>query len=314
MSFEAFEPGYKIAIIGAGAVGCYYGGKLAQAGGNVHFLMRADLAAVKQNGLTIHSPDGNFHLDPVNAYATPEEIGPCDLVVIALKTTSNAALEKLIPPLLKENTALLTLQNGLGNEEFLAERFGEKRIMGGLCFVCLNRTAPGVIEHYGYGTLSIGEFEREGQPRTRKVVEDFTATGIKTRLVDNLATERWRKLVWNVPFNGLSIAGGGITTDLILADEGLLKLTRGLMEEVIAAAGDDGHTIPREFIEEQVKRTYKMDAYKPSSLIDYLDGREVEVESIWGEPYRRGVKSGTEMGRLEALYYLLKKLTRTAAA
>lgn len=314
MSFEAFEPGYKIAVIGAGAVGCYYGGKLAQAGGNVHFLMRSDLAAVKQNGLTIHSPDGNFHLDPVHAYATTEEIGPCDLVVIAVKTTSNAVLEKLIPPLLKENTALLTLQNGLGNEEFLAQRFGEKRIMGGLCFVCLNRTAPGVIEHYGYGTLSIGEFGREGQPRTRKVVEDFTATGIKTRLVENLATERWRKLVWNVPFNGLSIAGGGITTDLILADEGLLKLTRGLMEEVIAAAGNDGHAIPREFIEEQVKRTYKMDAYKPSSLIDYLDGREVEVESIWGEPYRRGVASGTAMGRLETLYYLLKKITRTPGA
>ena len=310
MSFDAFERGYKIAVVGSGAVGCYYGAKLAQRGGNVHFLMRSDLEAVTKNGLKILSPDGNIHLTDVNVQGSTEEIGACDLVLIGLKTTANKALEKLIPPLLKENTALLTLQNGFGNEDFLAERFGAERVMGGLCFVCLNRTAPGVVEHFGHGTLSIGEFERGAQERTRQIVEDFKATGIITRLVENLATERWRKLVWNVPFNGLSIAGGGITTDLILADEGLQLLTRNLMAEVIGAAAKEGHVIPHEFIEEQVVRTVKMDAYKPSSLIDYLEGREVEVESIWGEPYRRGLRSGAEVGRLEMLYYLLKKITR----
>ena len=310
MSFEAFDPGYKSAVVGSGAVGCYYGAKLAQRGGNVHFLMRSDLEAVKKNGLQIRSPGGNFHLKQVNAFATTEEIGACDLVLIALKTTANHALKKLIPPLLKENTALLTLQNGFGNEDFLASQFGAERVMGGLCFVCLNRIAPGIVEHFGYGSLSIGEFGRTPQARTRQVVEDFQATGIPTRLVENLATERWRKLVWNVPFNGLSIAGGGITTDLILADEGLALLSRNLMAEVIDAAGREGHMIPREFIEEQVARTLKMGAYKPSSLIDYLEGREVEVESIWGEPYRRGLRSGASMGRLEMLYYLLKKITR----
>lgn len=310
MSFESFQPGYKIAVVGSGAVGCYYGAKLAQQGGNVHFLMRRDLETVKKDGLKIYSPGGDFHLTNVNAFGSTAEIGPCDLVLIALKTTANPSLEHLIPPLLKESTALLTLQNGFGNEDFLAERFGAERVMGGLCFVCLNRTAPGVVEHFGYGALSIGEFERAPGARTRQVAEDFKATGIATRVVENLATERWRKLVWNVPFNGLSIAGGGITTDLILADEGLVVLCRNLMAEVIEAADREGHVIPREFIEEQVTRTMKMGAYKPSSLIDFLEGREVEVESIWGEPYRRGLRSGAPMGRLEMLYYLLKKLTR----
>jgi len=296
--------------VGAGAVGCYYGGKLARRGGNVHFLMRGDLETVKKDGLRICSPDGDFHLAQVNAFGTTEEIGVCDLVLIALKTTANSALEKLIPPLLKENTALLTLQNGFGNEDFLAQRFGAERVMGGLCFVCLNRIAPGIVEHFGYGTLSIGEFERDPQARTRQITEDFKATGIVTRMVENLATERWRKLVWNVPFNGLSIAGGGITTDLVLADEGLQILARNLMAEVIEAAGKEGHVIPHEFIEEQVVRTIKMGAYKPSSLIDYMEGREVEVESIWGEPYRRGLLSKASVGRLETLYYLLKKITR----
>lgn len=309
MSFEAFQPGYKIAVVGSGAVGCYYGAKLAQRGGNVHFLMRRDLDAVKRNGLQIHSPGGDFHLSGVKAYASTQEIGACDLVLIAVKTTANRALESLLPPLLGENTALVTLQNGFGNEDFLAERFGAGRVMGGLCFVCLNRTAPGVVEHYGYGALSIGEFGRAPQARTRQIVEDFKATGIATRVVENLAAERWRKLVWNVPFNGLTIAGGGITTDLVLADEGLRTLCRNLMAEVIDAAGREGHVIPHEFIGEQVARTLKMGAYKPSSLIDYLEGREVEVESIWGEPYRRGLRSGASVGRLEMLYYLLKKIT-----
>ena len=309
MNFAEFPQGYKIAVVGSGAIGCYYGGKLARHGMDVHFLMRSDLDAVKKNGLQIHSPDGDFHLQNVNAHGSTEEIGPCDLVLISLKTTSNKALEKLVPPLLKENTALLTLQNGFGNEDFLAERFGAERVMGGLCFVCLNRVVPGIVEHYGHGTLSIGEFDRGPQPRTRQIVEEFRQSGIIARLVENLVTERWRKLVWNVPFNGLSIAGGKITTDKILADEGLRTLTGQLMAEVIAAAAGEGHTIPPEFIEEQISRTYPMGAYKPSSLIDYMERREVEVESIWGEPYRRGLRAGVAVGRLETLYFLLKKLT-----
>lgn len=311
MNFAAFPPDYKIAVVGSGAIGCYYGGKLAQHGRNVHFLMRRDLETVKKNGLEIRSPDGDFRLPNVNAHASTEEIGPCDLVFIALKATSNNDLASLIPPLLKENTALLTLQNGFGNEDFLAQHFGAERVMGGLCFVCLNRVAHGVVEHYGHGTLSIGEFGRQPQSRTRQVVEEFRQTGIETRLVENLATERWRKLVWNVPFNGLSIAAGKITTDRILADDGLRTLAGNLMVEVIAAAAREGHAIPSDFIEVQFERTAKMGAYKPSSLIDYAEGRAVEVEAIWGEPYRRGLRAGAEVGRLETLYFLLKSLCRT---
>jgi 2-dehydropantoate 2-reductase len=309
MSLEAFPPGCKIAVVGSGAIGCYYGGRLAQHGRNVHFLMRSDLDAVKKNGLIVRSPDGDFHLSHVNAHAGTGEIGPCDLVLIAVKATSNGDLPRLIPPLLHARTALLTLQNGFGNEDFLAEHFGAERVMGGLCFVCLNRVASGVIEHYGHGTLSIGELARAPQPRTERIVSEFRECGIEAHLVENLAAERWRKLVWNIPFNGLSIAAGKITTDQILADDGLLKLAKNLMREVIGAAAKEGHEIQRDFIDLQIARTTDMGAYKPSSLIDYEDDRAVEVEAIWGEPYRRGLHSGAEVGRLEVLYFLLKKLT-----
>ena len=296
----------KFAVIGSGAVGCYYGARLARHGAEVHFLMRGDLPAVKERGLLIRSGENGFHLERVNAHASTAEIGPSDVVLIALKTTSNSALEQLVPPLLKEETCLLTLQNGLGNEEFLAERFGAGRVLGGICFVCLNRTGPGVIEHYGHGSLSIGEFGRAPLPRTRAIAEEFKRSGIAARAVDDLMEERWRKLVWNIPFNGLSIAAGGLDVGAILADEGLRAQAKELMREVIDAANRIGYRIPPGFIEEQIERTLPMGHYRPSSLIDYNLGREIEVESIWGEPYRRAVAAGADVPGLEALYFLLR--------
>ena len=139
-------PNFRIAIVGAGAIGLYYGGKLAQFGRDVHFLLRSDYETVRKRGLRIRSKTENIHLARVNAYRSTAEIGPCDLVIVAVKTTGNAELPPLIGPLLGEKTVILTLQNGLGNEEFLAARFGAERILGGLCFISLSRTQPGVVE------------------------------------------------------------------------------------------------------------------------------------------------------------------------
>lgn len=298
----------RYAVVGAGAVGCYYGAKLAHAGCDVHFLMRSDLDTVRRDGLMIHSPGGDVRLSPVSASSSTAEIGPCDVVLIALKTTANTALPELIPPLLKPQTVLLTLQNGLGNEEWLARNFGAERVLGGLCFVCLNRVAPGVIQHIGHGTLSIGEFGRAPQPRTETIAGDFRRAGIETRVVANLVTERWRKLVWNIPFNGLGIAAGRATVADVLGDEGLHALARDLMRETIDAAGRLGHAIPPSFIDEQIARSWPMGAYRSSSQIDFEKGREVEVESIWGEPYRQAARAGAEVPRIEMLYRLLKRL------
>ena len=297
-----------IAIVGAGALGGYYGAKLARQGADVRFLMRADLEVVRSEGLHVREHGEEWQV-PARAFGSTREIGAVDLVIIGLKTTANAELEKLIPPLLHEGTLLLTLQNGLGNEEFLAERWGAERVLGGLCFVCLNRVAPGVIEHYGHGTLSLGEFGRAPSDRTRAIGALFSAAGVETQVVENLVTERWRKLVWNIPFNGLSIATGGRTCDLLLADAGLRAQVRALMEETIAAAGALGHPIPESFIDFQIERTYPMGPYKPSSMIDWQEGRAVEVESIWGEPWRQGQAAGVPLPRLELLYHLLQPLT-----
>ena len=303
----------RYAIVGAGALGSYYGAKLARAGCDVHFLLRSDLEAVRAQGLAIRSPDGDFHLERVQAYGSPVEIGPCDIVLIALKTTANSALPGLIPPLLHERTALVTLQNGLGNEEFLAREFGARRVMGGLCFVCLNRVAPGVIEHYGHGTLSLGEFKGPPADRTMAVVGDLQRAGIEAKAVQSLITERWRKLVWNIPFNGLGIAAAANAGE-VLHDELLQAEARALMAEVIRAANRLGYAIPPDFADFQIERTWPMGGYRSSSQIDHEAGREVEVESIWGEPLRQAQGAGAETPRLALLYALLRRLAGRGGA
>jgi 2-dehydropantoate 2-reductase len=310
---DSYHP--RIAVVGSGAIGCYYGGKLAASGHDVHFLMRSDLETVRRQGLALRCTDApDVVLPHVQAYGSTAEIGPVDLVLIALKTTANAALDKLIPPLLHSGTALVTLQNGLGNEEYLAQRFGAERVMGALCFVCLNRVAPGVIRHFGLGAMSIGEFQGASQLRTHALTQALVQAGIDAVTVDNLITERWRKEVWNVPFNGLSIAAGELTTDLILASPHLEELVRGLMREILAIAAARGHAISADYIDFQIERTRPMGPYHPSSLLDYQAGLPVEVESIWGEPLREARKAQVEAGRLEALYHLIAHLTAARLA
>jgi 2-dehydropantoate 2-reductase len=311
-------PNFRIAVVGSGAVGGYYGAKLAYLGRDVHFLVRGEeeRATLKRFGLQVKSREGNFRVAKVNAHASTADIGPVDLVLIALKATANDAIPALIPPLLKSETVLLTLQNGLGNEEFLAERFGAERVMGGLCFVCLNRTAPGVIEHQGYGNVTLGEHARYPLPRTHDIAWEFKRCGVPSHVTADLATERWRKLVWNIPFNGLTIlasaqAGRPMTTADILADDSLSYLCRRLMDEVISTANRLGHAIPTDFSALQMKRTAEMGAYRPSSLLDYLGARPVELEAIWGEAHRRAFNAGIDAGRLETLYYLLRQICST---
>ena len=302
----------KIAVVGSGAVGCYYGGMLASTGCDVHFLMRSDLDVVKRDGLRIFTKGKELHLRDVRCAGSAEEIGPVDLVLIAVKTTANGELERLLPPLLGADTALLTLQNGLGNEEFLSERWGAERVMGALCFVCINRTAPGVIRHLDHGTISIGEFRRPASARVRALVQAFRAADVEADAVDNLQCERWRKLLWNIPFNGLSIAAGANVAE-VLADDGLRRLARSLMDEVLDAARRLGCDVPDSFADWQIERSESMGPYKPSSMIDYELGRPVEVEAIWGEPLRQGLAVGAKMPRLETLHGLIRGLTARGA-
>jgi 2-dehydropantoate 2-reductase len=302
--------GLRIGIIGSGAVGTYYGAKLAHGGSDVHFLMRGDLSDVRRDGIVVRGEGENFRVAKVNCYNSTGEIGPCDLVIIAVKATSNDTIVDLIPPLLRRDTMLLTLQNGLGNEEFLAKHFGAERVIGGLCFIAVNRHAKTLVERYDYGLVILGEFGRAARQRTHQIAAEFARAGVKCSVTDDILLERWRKLIWNIPFNGLSIVVGGVDTAAIVGDENLRQLTLDLMDEVIGAANRCGHALARDAWREHMKRTDAMRGYKPSTLQDWESGRPLEIEAIWGEPVRRARAAGAEMPRTEMIYELLKQMDR----
>ena len=321
----------KIAVVGCGAVGSYYGARLGRAGREIHFLLRSDYDVVRQKGLTVRSVEGDFHVQPKCA-RTPEEIGICDMVLIGLKTTANDRFPKLLPPLVGAHTAVATLQNGLGNTEQLARLFSPEQILSGLCFVCLNRVKPGVIHHLEYGMIVLGEFQRRAGPRTQRLAAMFRDAGVPCKVTDNLAQAQWEKLVWNIPFNGLGVAGAAgyealmsaecevrsaesigpvLTTDKLLADPRWEKLLRELMLEVIAAAGGLGFEIPVAFAENQIDRTRTMGAYKASTLLDFERHQPLELESMFLEPLRRAQKAGVPVPRLATLCAVLQQLDQT---
>jgi 2-dehydropantoate 2-reductase len=292
----------SIAVVGSGAVGLYYGGRLAAAGEDVRFLLRSDFPEVSKRGLQVESIAGDFSVPKVAAFRSPEEIGPVDLVIVAWKATSNRHLAEVLPPLLHPETQVLTLQNGLGNCEALAEMVGEERVLGGLCFVCINRLSPGRVSHSGGGRVAIGEWRAGESGRAQRVAARFQAALVPAVPVDDLEQTQWEKLVWNIPFNGLSIAEGGVTTDLLLASPEMELEIRAIMAEVLRAARALGVSLGDGLIDSNVERTRPMGAYRTSSMIDFVEGREVELGPIWEEPLRRAREAGVEMPRTEALY------------
>lgn len=296
-----------IAIVGSGAVGSYYGCRLARAGHNVHFLLRSDYSAVRQQGFSIRSRDGNFAIAPsaIHIYNRADDMPPADLVLVALKATANDHYEPLIRPLVHGTSLILTLQNGIGNEERLAELFGPERILGGLAFVCLNRIAPGVIQHTDYGFVRVGELIEGNTANAARVVELIASTGIKCELLQSLRYGRWEKLVWNVPFNGLGAVLDLPTDQLVNHPEGL-KLVRTIMAEVVAAANALGAALPQQVIETRIAFTKTMGPYRSSMQIDRELGRDMEIEAILGEPVRTATKAGVPVPCMAMLYQLAK--------
>jgi 2-dehydropantoate 2-reductase len=291
----------SVAIVGSGAIGLYYGGRLAQAGEDVRFLLRSDFEEISKNGLTVRSSHGDFELPTVRAFRSSEEIGPVDLVIVCWKATANGALKKVLPPLLHENTQILTLQNGLGNCEAIAEVAGEDRVLGGLCFVCINRIAQGVVSHTAGGQIKVGTFDGTRHERADLIASRFKAANIPCGATDNLARAQWEKLIWNVPFNGLAVAEGGVTTDVLLADPAIETEIRRLMKEVVDAANAQGLGVEENLIDWNIDRTRQMAAYKPSTMIDFVEGRELELGPIWEEPLRRAQAAGVPTPAMESL-------------
>ena len=298
----------KIAIIGSGALGLYYGALLQRSGQDVHFLLRRDFEAITTHGLKVYSINGDFELPKVHGYRRPEEIGEADLVLVGIKTFANDSYAELVRPLLGRDTAILTLQNGLGNEEALAGLFGAERILGGVAFLCSNRGEPGEVHHLGAGRIILGEYGSGAAPRLEQIAEMFRAAGIDCRASADLKRARWEKLVWNIPFNGLC-ALLKQPVDGLLAVPVTRALVRELMLEVICAANAQGlgSPISDEYADAMLAFTDSMGPYRPSMQIDREEGRPLETRAIFRVPLEFGRSAGVAMPRVEMLATLLEQ-------
>jgi len=303
----------RYAILGTGAIGGYYGASLARVGHDVHFLFRTpeEAAHVRARGLRVESKFGDFHLEHVHAYDSPAALPPCDVTIVALKTTHNHLLPDLLPAPTRGGGAVLMLQNGLGAEQHAAEVVGHDRVLGGLCFVCIHKLGHGHIRHQDYGLVTVGQHRADGQPAgvtaaAQQVVDDFAPTNIPFEAAPDLPLARWKKLVWNVPYNGLCVTEQTTTDVLMDTPEHLAHVTALMREVQSACLAVTGRSIDDAHVEKMLDNTRKMTPYKPSMLLDCEADRPLEVEAILGEPTRQAEAGRCAVPHMRALYERLR--------
>ena len=290
----------RYAVIGTGAVGGYYGGRLANAGHDVHFLLHSDYDYIKQNGLQVDSCNGSFHLDSPNIYRSTADMPKADVVIVALKTTRNQLLKELLPPLLHSETLVLLIQNGIGPEPELQQWFPNLYIAAGLAFICSAKTEPGRVNHQCYGNINIGNYSCKNTEIIDCLMSDFIQSGINAALVE-YHEARWKKAVWNMPFNGMTVVMNA-QTDKLLAQPDTLSLIRRQMLEVIGAAQALGvKNIDATFADKMIENTIKMVPYSPSMKLDYEYHRPMEIDFLYTNAIKAGHSVGYAMPCLEML-------------
>ena len=294
------------AILGTGAVGGYYGGLLQKAGAEVHFLVRTDYAHIKSHGLKIDSPKGDFILQKVDAYASPQDMPPCDVAIVSWKSTENRNLAGALPMVLKPGGTVLVLQNGLDPEREASAAVPESPVLSGLCFLASRKEGPGWVRHIDYGAITLARYSASGEPQgiteeMRRVEEDLSAAGVEIRMHDDWRTARWRKLVWNIPFNGLCALMGADTARL-MRHPPMRTLITSLIDEVIAGAVACGCPLPPDMRERMLNDTDAMAPYEPSMKLDRDAGRPMELEGIYARPLEELEKAGARAPLIRGLY------------
>ena len=294
----------KYGVIGTGAIGGYYGAKLARAGQEVHFLLHKDYEYVKANGLQVDSCDGSFHIE-ANAYARTEDMPPCDVVLVCIKSVNNHLLRSLLPPLLHDDTLVVMIQNGIGVEQDVERDFPGVQLCAGLAFICSAKTEPGRVSHQCYGSINLANYSCRDKALFEAVVREFREADIQTGEVE-YHEARWKKAVWNMPFNGMTVALN-TSTDKLLNTPATRQLIYDQMLEVIGAAQALGvSTLTSEFADQMMKTTDQMVPYSPSMKLDFDCGRPMEIEYLYSRPIAEAKKAGFEMPKLAMLEAELK--------
>ena len=291
-------------VVGMGAVGGFYGGRLAHAGREVHFLSHSDYQYVLQHGLRVDSCDGDFLLPHINAYGSSADMPKTDVIIVGLKTVNNHLLPDLLGPILHDDSIVLLIQNGIGIEEDLQKVFPRLHIVAGVAFICSSKVEPGHIKHHDLGRINLGNYSCPADDFAR-LLADFQDAGFQAAEVPYLEA-RWRKAVWNMPFNGMTVALN-TSTDKLLRNPATRQLIKDQMLEVIGAANALGvDKLTPAFADQMIKSTDEMVPYSPSMKLDFDYHRPMEIPYLYTRPIEEAKKVGFEMPKLAMLEAELK--------
>jgi len=296
----------KILVVGAGAIGGFYGSLLAKAGADVSVVCRSDYAHVKQQGFAIRSKVlGAWNFMPSQVVQNASDFkGVADYVLLCTKVIPTLDVAALLSPAVTDRTAIVFIQNGVEIEQRLQDAFPDNELISGLAFICCNRLHPGEIKHLAYGRLVLGTLPGGIGNSTATICELINQAGIECNISANISADRWKKCVWNAPFNPLSVLSGGLLThDILQAQEALV---RSIMQEICNIAAACGYPLPANTIDLNIESTYAMPPYKTSMLLDYENGHPMETEAILGNALRAADRTGVACPHLATVYALMK--------
>lgn len=283
----------RIAVVGAGGVGGYFGGRLAAAGADVHFLARgAHLAAMQANGLRIESPKGHAHIVPVSATDDPSRIGPCDVVLFCVKLYDVDAALASLPPLLGDDTIVLPFQNGVESVGRLSRAIGPAHTGGGTCYVTAVIVEPGVVRHTVMDSLIFGELDGRRSPRLERLLDVCRPTGFHATLSETIAVDIWTKFVRLSVFSGMT-AVTRCSIGPIVRDPALFSMLHDAVREARAVAVASGIAIPDQVVDDVGAAYARMDPDAKSSMLHDLErGRPLELPWLSGAVVRLGADAG----------------------
>ena len=297
----------KILNISSGAVGAYFCGRLAQKGAEVAVTVRSGREMIAADGFDIKSIAGDFIFKPQAVLSSAAEYNDCaDYIILTSKVLPDADMVNLIKPAVRANTVIVLIQNGIGIEDALAQAFPNNEILSAIAYIGVSRVAPGKLEHKGAGKLIIGKFGGGESSNCQKLCKEFESAGVPAEYTTDIAFYRWKKLLWNVPFNALSVIGGGLLTCEMTDKDTTEELCKELMKEVIAVAEACNVILPDNLVEENIEYTRNFPPYKTSMLVDCENIRPLEVDAIVGRVVKYAQKFNIAVPHLQTVYAILK--------
>ena len=294
----------KVAVMGAGAVGGYFGGVLAKSGADITLIARGKhLEIMKEKGLLVKSYKGDFKVD-IKAASDPKEVGPVELVIFTVKTYDTEEAIRLCRPMIRENTCILSLQNGVDNDEKIAKEVGWEKVICGVAYIGVSVEKPGVICHSAAGKIALGELDGRITHRIRKIAEMFSVAGIPCEISKDIIKLKWKKLVWNAAFNALTTITKASVAE-VLSDAKLMEIAAAAMREVIEVAQKKGIDIDDAAIQDALTLSKNVGDFKTSMLQDFESGRKTEVEALNGIVLRKGREVNVKTPVNQCLYSLV---------